>query len=393
MNDDWIETTLGQVFEICNAKLGNHEVEPRVLSLSKYDGFVPSDEYFDKRIASANLDGYKIVHSGEWAYSTIHIDEGSIARNTLGHVGVISPMYTTMRWISTCHDPGYFELMLRSPDMVNRYQNAAQGTVNRRRSLPFSTFVGMSVRVPPLPVQRRIVDLMAHLDNQIARLRLEQDAVAHVVTAARLTLTAQWPMVPLESLCDVVAPLVDPRSDEFADLLHIGIERMEKGGGQLLPLESARIEGLISSKYLFGERDVVFSKIRPNLKKVVVPGFVGLCSADAYPLTPVEGVPGALLREVLLLPTVTEQIVGKSSRTKMPKVNRRELMTVTVPMSSSHRERDEAVAVLNGLRLTSMALESESSRLRDSRTALLGALLSQEVELPSSYDSLLSGVS
>ena len=94
-----------------------------------------SDEYFDKRIASANLDAYKPILQDGWAYSTIHIDEGSIARNTLGCPGVISPMYTTMRWISEDDEPTFFELLLRSPQMLAKYRDNAQGSINRRRIL------------------------------------------------------------------------------------------------------------------------------------------------------------------------------------------------------------------------------------------------------------------
>jgi len=185
MSEEWVEVSLAEVFAAHNAKLGEYSTEPRVLSLSKYDGFVPADEYFDKRIASKKLDGYKTVDPDDWAYSTIHIDEGSIARNRLGYPGVISPMYTTMRWVSAEHSPEFFELVLRSPAMLARYGDSAQGTVNRRRSLPFKTFSSLSVLAPPLPVQRRIVDLMAHLDNHLANLQTERDAAQALLNVTR----------------------------------------------------------------------------------------------------------------------------------------------------------------------------------------------------------------
>ena len=185
MSEEWTEVSLSALFALDNAKLGEHAQEPRVLSLSKYDGFVPSDEYFEKRIASAKLDAYKTIDQDGWAYSTIHIDEGSIARNTLGFAGVISPMYTTMRWIGEQHDPGFFELLLRSPQMLAEYSDNAQGSINRRRSLPFKTFALLTVAVPPLAVQRRIVDLLAHLDNHLTNLRAERDAALRFLHAVR----------------------------------------------------------------------------------------------------------------------------------------------------------------------------------------------------------------
>jgi type I restriction enzyme, S subunit len=49
---DWQQITLGRLFSADNSKLGPNAVEPTVMSLSKYAGFVRADEYFDKRIAS-----------------------------------------------------------------------------------------------------------------------------------------------------------------------------------------------------------------------------------------------------------------------------------------------------------------------------------------------------
>jgi type I restriction enzyme S subunit len=172
--NDWQQVTLGRLFSVDNSKLGAHTEEPTVMSLSKYDGFVRADEYFDKRIASEKLDGYKIVGPGGWAYSTIHIDEGSIARNNLGETGAISPMYTTLRWRGEgAALPEYAELMVRSPRMLAEYTNNAQGSVNRRRSLPFKAFSTIPITLPPLPVQERIVEIIGAVDNQLTALDSE----------------------------------------------------------------------------------------------------------------------------------------------------------------------------------------------------------------------------
>ena len=45
-------------------------------------------------------------------------------------------------------------------------------------------------------------------------------------------------------------------------------------------------DGVISGKYLFTDKHIIYSKIRPNLNKVALPDFDGLCSADAYPILP-----------------------------------------------------------------------------------------------------------
>src|SRR5688572_14367718 len=129
MHEGWRRASLGELFRPSSERLGPHDSEPPVLALSKYEGVILASKYFDRRIASARLDDYKVLRPGEWAYSTIHIDEGSIGRNNHETVGVLSPMYTTMEWVSGADDPRYAELLLRSPALLNDYRAHAQGTV------------------------------------------------------------------------------------------------------------------------------------------------------------------------------------------------------------------------------------------------------------------------
>ena len=41
---------------------------------------------------------------------------------------------------------------------------------------------------------------------------------------------------------------------------------------------------MTSTKYLFSPGDVLYSKLRPYLRKVALVDFRGLCSADMYPI-------------------------------------------------------------------------------------------------------------
>lgn len=286
----------------------------------------------------------------------------------------------------------YLGLWFQQPRVWDEVGGVSTGTTASRNRWKESQFEDYSVNLPPIPVQRRIVDLMAHLDHHLANLRAERDGAKHLLDTARVSLTAAWEPAPLAEICAIRARLVDPRASEYRNLLHIGIERMEKDGGALSELLTAGAEGLISSKYLFDEQDVVLSKIRPNLRKVVHPNFVGLCSADAYPLRPVDGLPPALLRELLLLPSVTEALVSKSGRTKMPKVNRAELFQVSVPFSQDHYELVQVAEMLTGMRDAVVALDSELRRLAAVRSALLPRLLDGSLAVASDYDLLLPEV-
>ena len=290
---------------------------------------------------------------------------------------------------------GYEDVLtpfLRLVIQANVSELLAQSGSGMFSSITGANLRGFSVSLPPLAVQRRIVDLMAHLDNHLANLRAEHEALGLALEVARVELTRDWAEVALGEVCSIKSSMVDPRSNEYGGMLHIGIERMGKDGGELDVLATALAEGLVSGKYLFGPNDVIFSKIRPNLRKVVWPGFAGLCSADAYPLTPALGVQPGLLREVLLHPAFSESVVMKSGRTKMPKVNRRELFECQVRMTGDLVEREQVSDILETLRFDARSVEKEFEELVSVRASALSQCLAGDISIPDSYDSLLAGV-
>jgi len=90
----------------------------------------------------------------------------------------------------------------------------------------------------------------------------------------------------------------------YSEMLHVGPENIEEGTGRLFNARPAKDIGLISGKYLFDAADVLYSKIRPYLRKAALPEFAGICSADMYPLRPVNG---SLSREFLYCYLLSEK--------------------------------------------------------------------------------------
>lgn len=125
---------------------------------------------------------------------------------------------------------------------------------------------------------------------------------------------------------EIKSKLVDPKEDKFQDFLHIGAGNMVSNNGELLDLKTAKEENLISGKFIFDENTVLYSKIRPYLKKVSQPSFVGLCSADVYPLVSIKNkVTKDFLFFLLLSNDFTNYAIAGSDRAGMPKVNREHL--------------------------------------------------------------------
>ena len=128
--------------------------------------------------------------------------------------------------------------------------------------------------------------------------------------------------------------------EKYADYPHIGIDSIEKDTGKLFGYRTVREDNVISGKYIFGPQHIIYSKIRPALNKVALPDFEGLCSADAYPILPKEGIcTREFLAHVMRSEYYLRYILTFSGRSQMPKVNRKQIAGFSFPVPPLEEQR------------------------------------------------------
>ena len=106
-------------------------------------------------------------------------------------------------------------------------------------------------------------------------------------------------------------------------------------------------DGVTSGKHRFYPGQILYSKIRPYLSKVVVVDFDGLCSADMYPIDAKKN--ARCLWYYMLSEEFLEQASSAGSRSVLPKINQKELSALTVFMPSDENEQAEIVRILDDL--------------------------------------------
>ncbi|WP_343282312.1 restriction endonuclease subunit S [Micrococcus sp. 2A] len=401
MREGWREFALGDLFETTNKRLGAHREEPEVFSVTKSDGFVPAADYFGKRVASAKLDTYKVVEPDEWAYSTIHIDEGSIARNRLGRTGVVSPMYTTMRLRGGRLDPYLAELVLRSPEMLATYGDAQQGSINRRRSLPWKSFETLMVNLPPLEEQRRIVDLMTAVDDAFestTQLADTAEVLWWELTRDLETACDGLDLKPLGDISDIHGGLTKNKNDALRpDVLEAPYLRVANVYRRYLNLDEVstivasqkRIEGAIlqPGDLLMnegGDRDKLG---RGTVWRGQIDGCTHQNHVFRVRVTDAEFVPefvsawansyGKKWFDINASQTTGIASISKTTLSKFP--------VPVLPYADQERWAD----LLDTLTTHEWELRVQLKNLRDLRSNLLTALLSGEHEIPDAYDEIM----
>lgn len=185
-----------------------------------------------------------------------------------------------------------------------------------------------------------------------------------------------WSEHHFGDVVDIASGQVDPKEPPYSSMRHVGPEDIESDTGRIVGGERTCAElGLISGKYEFDEKAVVYSKIRPHLNKVCRPGFSGVCSADAYPIWPHEiHLSGDYLAQYMLSPIFVKMAVACSMRTGMPKINRNDLQRIDIRLPPPSEQLDivRTLSVWDEAVATS---EAVLVNLRRQKDALLRTLL------------------
>ena len=233
----------------------------------------------------------------------------------------------------------------------------------------------ISIQLPPLSEQAAIVSYLEHADSRVRRYISAKERLIELLTEQKQAIInhavirgldssvplkpsgvewlgdvpEHWEIARFSRQISIAEGQVDPTVEPYASMPLIAPNHLEARTGRLSDQETASEQGAISSKFLCRAGDVIYSKIRPALAKVVLAPTDCLCSADMYPLRPRHSLQANYLFWLLLSEAFTAWSVLESDRVAMPKINRATLNSYHIPVpplpeqAAIVRHLDEAV--------------------------------------------------
>jgi len=182
---------------------------------------------------------------------------------------------------------------------------------------------------------------------------------------------SKWPTV---KLCDVAPASESKKPINDREVWLLNLDMVESGSGRIIDKIYVNQGKIGSSTIKFDERNVLYSKLRPYLNKVVLPDQTGYATSEMIPLRPDES---RLIREYLAFflrsPNFINYISSRVAGTKMPRANMNDLRAAQIPLPPISVQR-RIVASLDAV--------SEVLRLRKAQLAELDNLVkSQFVEM------------
>lgn len=253
------------------------------------------------------------------------------------HNGIFSAHGMIFRPNTEVMDPDYFPFFISSDYFMNAAIRISVGSLSP--TVNWKTLKDLEFDIPDIDSQRKSAVLLTAANELREAYEALLQQTDELVKSQFIEMFGNpadnpkgWPVLSFDEVASIDANMTTDY-ERYANYPHIGIDSIEKDTGTLFGYRTVKEDSVISGKYVFGPHHIIYSKIRPALNKVALPDFEGLCSADAYPILPKEGVCiKEFLAHVLRSDYFLRYILAFSGRSQMPKVNRTQIAGFKFPV-------------------------------------------------------------
>lgn len=328
-----------------------------------------------------------IVHPGDLVISGINVAKGAVAVYQGNEPVCATIHYSSYTFDDKQVDLEYFKYFVKSDAFISALQKQVKGGI--KTEIKPKHLLPLEITIPDLETQKEIVKkvsinlknietLTKEIESQKAYTKqLRQNILQDAIEGK---LTAEWrkthlvikgnPDFDAEALFEEIqkekksdkkqkelAPIGDDEkpfeipegwkwvrfgdvisiethivnSADYLDAIQIAPDDIEKGTGELVgALRTVKQKEIISVNHYFSKDMLLYSKIRPRLRKIVYVNFEGLCSADMYPLD--THMNKQYIKFLMLSDYFDEKVYEFDNRVKMPKINQPQLSSILIPI-------------------------------------------------------------
>ena len=354
MKQGWEYTTFAGVMKPVKSERCGNRTDLPILSITMRQGIILQSERFKKVIASVDTKDYKIIRNGQLVIA-FPIDEGLIYTQDVAEEGIMSPAYNVWDVNYSKFNRRFLNIYLHCPWAMNYYKSKLRGTTLRRRMIPKEDLLSLPIPVPPLPEQEKIVSELDCLSGLIEKKRQqlkELDALAQSIFYEMFGNPVEnqrgW---EVKAIKDVAPQQVYkgciPCIEGKYWLLNLDV--VAPNTGEVLEKCYFDISEIGSSTITFNEDNVLYSKLRPYLNKVVVPDGIGYATSELVPLYPDKEILdkfflSSLLRSSQFVTYISNKVAGA----KMPRVSMSDFRTFPIilpplPLQQTFAQKVEAI--------------------------------------------------
>ncbi|AZR42991.1 restriction endonuclease subunit S [Marinobacter salarius] len=158
---------------------------------------------------------------------------------------------------------------------------------------------------------------------------------------------------------------------------YVGLEHIPQRGSEIT--EHSNAGDSISTNSVFQESDVLFGKLRPNLRKCVLAKFAGYCSTDILVLRALPGTSPSFAVRILQSEQLGAEAEKSAIGTKMPRTSWASLRNIKV-FAPAISEQQKIAQILNTLDTQIQKTEALIAKLEKIKEGLLHDLLTRGID-------------
>ena len=230
----------------------------------------------------------------------------------------------------------------------------------------------------PLSEQQSIVD---YLDSAFAKIDTMKANAEKAINEAKALFQA--------SLKEMLEPKEGWEEKKFGEVCwynknngihkgtrYVGMEHIEQGTGVLLGTISS--DEVLSNTFAFSKGDVLYGRLRPYLKKVIVADFDGCCSTEIFPVQS-KDIAASFLMYWFLTDEITNKVNATCAGCRMPRGNMNDVLKFDISYPP-HSEQQSIVDTLDSLKSKVNKLQENYNKISQECDALKQAILRQVFE-------------
>ncbi|WP_369022252.1 restriction endonuclease subunit S [Ligilactobacillus salivarius] len=323
-----------------------------LLSPTQKYGVIPQSMYEEltgmkpvKIDQQKDLNLFKTIHKGDFCISLRSFEGGFEYSN---YEGVVSPAYQVFYLIDNNSIDTYYKYLFKDKTFIDK-MNSYTMSLRDGKNISFNDFGNTYITVPPKSEQQQIANFLdrktTEIDELIDKINIEIDTLkqyqSSVITQAVTKgldpnvpmkdsgiewigeIPETWKMVKIKHLVNTVN-----LKDKLSNLnsRYIGLENVEKGTGKLIMTATTYPDEIYK---ICKKGNVLYSKLRPNLAKVLIAPFDSCCTSEFEVLNTFNN---RWIKYCLLSNGITEMTTAATYGVKMPRVNWEEVSNYKIPV-------------------------------------------------------------
>ena len=247
---------------------------------------------------------------------------------TLGEVSILNIEAATNQAIAgiklvdenVYNDFLYYYLVSKKEEVNNRGRGVAQNNIN------LSMLKNIEIEMPNIEKQRKIANVLDKVNKIINKRQQQLKKLDELVKSRFIEMfgdplknTLKWKIKKLKLIAPANEFTGDIESNNEKYWL-LQLDMIESNTGKILSKYFVSLDKIGVSTIKFSKDNVLYSKLRPYLNKVVLPDEAGFATSEMIPLFPTEELNKIFLAFVLRDDGIVRFLNAHVSGSKMPRV-------------------------------------------------------------------------